>query len=352
MKKILAVIPSIIFLAVSCNPFGQAKLSGVAKTTNGGADWTVANAIKDSQGTIGALNVASMDFDPKNRETVFVSGYNDGLYKSEDSGGSWSRILSKIFTYDFAIHPFDSNIIYAAGYFADKGRVVKTTDGGKSWEEIYSEAAPTVTVRTVALNPSQANQVVIGNSAGTLIRSNDAGISWKLVKSFEDRINSVFWQNGQVYVLVRGKGLFKSSNLETGEFIELTESLTKAENFLQNFTGLNEQSFNQAYIDRLSPNLIYLTAGKGLFKSLDEGKTWQKLSLPGKQTGDLPARAVAVARASSNIVFVSVGTVVYKSTDGGQNWQTQNVNSSGYVNYILVDPQLPQVVYAGNYVSQ
>ncbi len=350
--QIYAVMFSIVFLAVSCNPFKTPTVSGVSKTVNGGVDWIASNIIKNNQQTLSALNVAKMDFDPKNREVVFISGYNDGLYKSEDSGASWSRILSKIFTYDFAIHPFDSNIIYAAGTFADRGRVVKTEDGGKSWEEVYSEAANLVAVRAVALNPLQASNIIIGNSSGNLVLSLDGGKSWRLVKSFEDRINRVFWQNGQVYVLLKTKGLFKSVNLEKGEFTELSSSLTKQSNFFDNFAGLNEQSFNQVFIDKTSASLIYLTAGKGLFKTVNEGVNWEKVNLPGKHNSDVPVRAVTVSKTSSNVVLVSVGMVVYRSTDGGKSWQTQEVLSSGYVNYLLMDPQLPQIVYAGNYFSE
>lgn len=351
MKNKFILLP-IIFLAVSCNPFKQPPVSGVLKTTNGGVDWIASNSIKDAEGSIVGLNVAKMDFSPKKFETIFVSGFNDGLYRSEDSGATWQRILSKILTFDFALHPFDENIIYSAGYFAEKGRVVKTIDGGKSWENVYTEALDKVSVRSIALNPNQASQIVLGNSAGNLVKSNDSGITWKLVKTFEDRINRVFWQNGQVYVLVRNKGLFKSINLENGEFTDLTLSLTKTANFLENFSGLNEQSFNQAYIDKTSPNLIYLTAGKGLFKTTDEGKSWQKLNLPGKHNSDLPVRAVAVSKTSANIVYVSVGSVIYKSTNGGEAWQTQSAPSTGFVNFILIHPSLPQIVYAGNFVSQ
>ena len=113
------------------------------------------------------------------------------------AGGTWARILGKILTYDFAIHPFDSNIIYAAGYFADKGRVVKTTDGGKSWEEVYSEAAVSVSVRSVALNPSQPNQVIIGNSAGSVAKSNDGGITWKLIKISKTGLTGFIGRTGK-----------------------------------------------------------------------------------------------------------------------------------------------------------
>ena len=342
----------IIFLAAACNPFQKVPVAGLNKTTNGGADWQAINTIADNQGSLAPLNVARMDFDPFNHEIVFASGFNDGLYKSEDSGGTWRRVLSRIWTFDFVISPINSNTIYAGGFFADVGRLVKTEDGGKSWQEVYSEAAPSVSVRAVAVDPTSPNHVVIGTSAGGFIKSNDGGLSWKLLKNFNDRINRIYWLNEQVYVLVKGKGLFKSTNLDAGEFVELTESLTKSDNFLENFTGLAEQAFNQAYVDNLAPGLIYLTAGKGLFKTVDEGKNWQKLELPGKHSPELPTRPVAVARSSSNIVFTGVGNVIYKSTDGGATWQTQSIVTNGFVNYILIDPQLPQVVYAGNFVEQ
>ena len=66
---------------------------------------------------------------------------------------------------------------------------------------------------------------------------------------------------------------------------------------------------------------------------------------------DALARAIAVARSSSNIVFTSVGNTIYKSTDAGVTWQTQRVNTAGFVNYVLIDPQLPQIDYAGVYGS-
>ncbi len=351
MKNKILVI-GLLLISASCNPFKTPVVAGVAKTTNGGVDWAGINVVKDNSATLAGLNVAKMDLDPKNREIVYVSGFNDGLYKSEDSGATWTRILSKIFTYDFAIHPFNTQILYAGGYFADKGRVVKTEDGGKSWEEIYSEAVSVVSVRTVALNPQAPNQVVLGNSAGSLIYSADGGRNWKLIKNFDDRINKILWQNQSMYVLLKTKGLYKLTNLEKGEFENLTANLTNQSGFLENFSGLNEQTFNQVYIDKTSPLLIYLTAGKGVFKTTNEGKTWEKLSLPGKQSSELPARAVTVAKTTSNIVMLSVGKVVYKSTDGAKTWQTQEVNTSGFVNYLLIDPQLPQIVYAGNYVNQ
>ena len=53
-----------------------------------------------------------------------------------------------------------------------------------------------------------------------------AGISWQLANNFSDRINRVLWQNGNVYVLNKTKGLFKSSGF-ADNFTDITESLSK-----------------------------------------------------------------------------------------------------------------------------
>jgi photosystem II stability/assembly factor-like uncharacterized protein len=62
------------------------------------------------------------------------------------------------------------------------------------------------------------------------------------------------------------------------------------------------------------------------------------------------AYSIAIAKQSSNIVFTSVGSTIYKSLDGGKTWQTQGIATTGLINYVLIDPQLPQVVYGGIFV--
>jgi len=97
--------------------------------------------------------------------------------------------------------------------------------------------------------------------------------------------------------------------------------------------------------------------GTGVYKSIDGGQSWKHMGLKdSRQIG-----GIIVDPRNSNVVYVAAeGSVwgpggdrgLYKSTDGGASWQTQTVPSSGFVNYILIDPQLPQVAYAGNFVAQ
>ena len=355
MKKTI-FITVLIFLSASCNFFSKSSPVGIIKTVNGGTDWQFSNSVKgNTASSISGLNISKIDLDPQNRQTVFAGAYNGGLFKSEDSGASWTNIFpNKIFVYDFVINPNDSKTIYAVGFYNGAGRVAKTTDGGASWNEIYHEAAQNNAVRTIALNPVNLNQVLIGTVAGTVIKSSDAGGTWQLVKDFKSQVNRIAWQNNQIYVLLKSQGIQMSAD-NGANFSNITTSLgggNSVYGYVYN-SATTISSYNQTYIDNLDPNLMYLTTDLGLYKTMDGGKNWNKISLPVKsdQT-QTQAHALAVSKTTSSIVYTSINSTVYKSQDAGSTWQTEGVSGAGgYINYLLVDPQLPQIVYGGIYAT-
>jgi photosystem II stability/assembly factor-like uncharacterized protein len=349
-RKLFLLI-SLVFLCAACNPFASTPQAGIYKTVNGGADWRKADTLKTGTGNLSALFVSKLAFDPTNTQTVFASSYSSGLYKSEDSAETWSNILSNIGIYDFAVNNQNPKIIYAAGLCVDHGCVLKTTDGGASWNEVYHEASSANPVRAIALNPANSNQMLIGTTLGAVVKSSDGGISWQLANNFTDQVNRILWQNN-IYVLMVNKGLYTSADLGA-TFTELTGSF-KITNGAASLTFTDNNStagtYHQVYVDTTDQNLIYFTADKGLYKSTDGGKTWSPQNLP-VQPNQTPARSIAVSTSSSNIVYASVGGTIYKSLDAGQTWQTQGIVTTGFVNYILIDPQLPQISYAGVYVN-
>ena len=117
---------------------------GVWKTTNSGTTWS---PIFDAQS---AYSIGCLALDPTNPEIVWVGtgenvsgrhvGYGDGVYRSLDGGRSFQRMglgssehISKI-----VVDPRDSNVVYAASegplWSAGGERgVFKTTDGGTTW---------------------------------------------------------------------------------------------------------------------------------------------------------------------------------------------------------------------------
>lgn len=348
MIKNKILIFAIFFLSASCSFGGKTIVSGTVKTVNGGTDWQFANRIVSSKSTIATLNVQKLAFDPNNRQVTFVGGDNGGLYQWDPNNNAWKQILSNILVYDFVVTPQDSKTIYVAGLFNNHGRVVVTKDGGATWSQIFNDATNDNPVRALALNPANPNQIAIGLSTGSVIKSADGGLSWQLAKDFSDRVNRMLWQGDTLYVLLQTKGLVTSTDFG-GTFTPISSGIDQTAGQTNQSSG--SLIYNQFFVDTVTPKLIYVTSNQGLFKSIDGGQTWTHLSLP-IENGQNVARAIAVAKTSSNLVFTSIDSTVYKSTDGGSTWQTQKVATNGIINYIIVDPELPQIAWAGIYGAQ
>ena len=123
------------------------------------------------------------------------------------------------------------------------------------------------------------------------------------------------------------------------------------------------QSIGAIAVAPSDPNIIYVSSGEGLhrpdlsvgngiYKSTDAGKTWMHLGLvDGEQ---IPA--IAVDPRDPNRVFAAVlghpygpsaERGIYRSTDGGKNWQkviSKDENTGG--SDVEIDPSNPDVVYA------
>ncbi len=120
---------------------------GVWKTTNSGTTWST---IFDGQGS---YSIGCITVDPNNPSTIWVGtgenvggrhvGYGDGLYRSRDGGATWENVgLGKSeHIGNVIVHPEDSNTLFVAvqgplwSAGGERG-LYKTTDGGATWEMI------------------------------------------------------------------------------------------------------------------------------------------------------------------------------------------------------------------------
>ena len=117
------------------------------------------------------------------------------------------------------------------------------------------------------------------------------------------------------------------------------------------------------------PNIVYVGTGsdglrsnviigKGMYKSIDAGKTWEHIGLD--KVGQIGA--VEIDPTNSNIVWVAaIGNVfksneergIYKTTDGGANW-TKVLSISDKVGFADLEllPGNPNVVYAAAWKAE
>jgi photosystem II stability/assembly factor-like uncharacterized protein len=173
---------------------------GLYKSTDGGTNWKKIGFDKSER-------IANVIVNPNNSNEVYVAVlgalWSDsdarGVYKSNDAGNTWNKILYIDKTTgcaDLAMDPNNPNVLYASMWEfrrtgwsfnsgGDKSALYKSTDGGKSWNKIHNGFPEGKLGRlgiTVAPSDSNILYTVIEaeeDSKKGLYRSDDAGDSWK-----------------------------------------------------------------------------------------------------------------------------------------------------------------------------
>jgi photosystem II stability/assembly factor-like uncharacterized protein len=162
--------------------------SGVYKSINNGVSWSAANTgLSNIRPTV--LVIAK-----SNPSTLFVGtfdlgstdpNYISGLYKSTDGGASWNQansgLPSNLYIRALAINPKNSAIIYAGigNAFSSHatGGVYKSIDGGASWSPV-NNGLSTKSVQALAIDPNNPDTLYAGTYDGGVFRSINGGGSW------------------------------------------------------------------------------------------------------------------------------------------------------------------------------
>ena len=180
-----------------------AAAGGVWKSTNGGISFS---PVFDGQGS---FSIGTVVIDHSNPSTVWVGtgennaqrvvAYGDGVYKSIDGGKSWTNMGLKHSEHigRILIDPRNSDVVYVAAQGplwkggGDRG-LYKTEDGGKTWKKILAGDNDWTGVNDVQLDPRNPDVLVAttwqrvrrvytfvaGGPGSAVWRSTDAGKTW------------------------------------------------------------------------------------------------------------------------------------------------------------------------------
>jgi photosystem II stability/assembly factor-like uncharacterized protein len=172
---------------------------GLYKSSDGGSTWKKLGFEKSE-------HIANIIVNPKNSNEVYVAVlgalWSDsderGVYKSEDAGATWKKILyvnERTGAADMAMDPSNPSTLYASmwefrrtGWSFESGgkssALYKSTDAGKTWNKIHNGFPEGQLGRlAIAVAPSNPNILYTVIEAEQperkgLYRSDDAGQSW------------------------------------------------------------------------------------------------------------------------------------------------------------------------------
>ncbi len=127
-------------------------------------------------------------FHPARAGTIYLGGDVAGVYKTTDHGRHWrlmNRGLRSYGVYSLAVDRKNAETVYAA---TTEG-LHKSTDGGEHWQFIAKSgpkdlrltAERDLSVRAIAVDPSDGNVVYAGSPGGKVYKSTDGALTWKPV---------------------------------------------------------------------------------------------------------------------------------------------------------------------------
>ncbi len=94
--------------------------------------------------------------------------------------------------------------------------------------------------------------------------------------------------------------------------------------------------------------ILVATAGQGILRSNDDGKTWHRLGLKEAIEFDGTVRAIAVHPQQPNLIYAGADVGFCISEDGGVHFRLIDSPMNGMTIWALaIDPSNPQVMYAG-----
>lgn len=137
--------PDIIYIGTGDRDANDAVGMGVMKSTDGGLNWTFSN------NSIMNLTVGEILVHPEETNIV-MCGTNDGIWRSTDSGDSWTYVSLNTVDYkDMAFKPGDPNTVYATG----GGKFYRSQDAGATWEWINEgiQSTSRMVLGVTAANP-------------------------------------------------------------------------------------------------------------------------------------------------------------------------------------------------------
>ena len=255
---------------------------------------------------------------------------------------------------DLELHPTNDRVVYAA---AAGGGIWKSSNGGATFNSVFDDHCQSV--GAITIDPTNPDNVVWAGTGETWTRNSvsvgdglyktvDGGTNWKKM-GFEksERIAGIQVnpKNGdEVYVAVLG-ALFSDSE-ERGLYKTIDGGKTWNKIlYVDKTTGCSD-----LFIDPKDPNVVYAAfwefrraawnfnsggLNSALYKSTDAGKTWNKIH-KGFPTGKLGRLAIAAAPSNTNILYVVIESEqdkdkgLYRSDDAGANWKQLN-NDFGIV---------------------
>ncbi|MCF8242222.1 MAG: T9SS type A sorting domain-containing protein [Melioribacteraceae bacterium] len=316
------------------NGFTLGENGIILKTTDGGFTWI-------SQPTPTYIDFTASHF--INSITGYAVGY-ETIAKYDN--GSWTTLSHQYTsTYFFDVRFVNYQVGFACGLSGGDALLIKTTDGGGTWNEIE---IPQVSGQLASMDFNTADRGWIISRDGELLRTTNGGNTWTLSFVTSKHIDEIEFKTSDYGLIVGEEGTvlesadsgktwtnihplgitqpnynsFDNSGtyiLAVGDDGVINRSLNGGNSWSRKDENIFINSINT--IQFLDSSLGFINVSEninstiGIFKTTDGGISWNP-----SESGINENTINSMHFFSENLGFALTGDYLYKSTDAGNTW--------------------------------
>ena len=288
---------------------------GLYKSSDGGQSWRLTDFPVRTSGS--SLKKPELAFSPAYaQDQALYLATGRSLHRSRDGGEHWEQLYRieadrsgqklNIQAQQVALSPdFERDQTVLASTAA---AIYRSTDGGSTWQEVLNPAAEASTSDILTFGATgQTAYARFGYSYGLFV-SNDGGQSWQELSSNRDALFSVTAAatalDGRLTVALE----FDKRLLQAGGQMQPWQDISQA---------LPETLAAISAVDYGPSGDIFIGGPGGLFKSMNNGQSWQ--ALPISQLSS--ETAIADLEIVGPRLFIATTTgQIFTSPDGGYSW--------------------------------
>jgi photosystem II stability/assembly factor-like uncharacterized protein len=358
-------------------------LGRTMRTTDGGATWTgmYSRKVNDLGWTTVGLDVTTtygVHFDPFDSKRVFITYTDIGLFRSEDSGTSWTRSTTGVperwtnTTYWIVFDPKVKGRMWSVNSGTHdlprpkmwrhtspmkfRGGVCRSDDGGKTWVKSNDGMEETAATHILLdpTSPADARTLYATGYGRGVYKSLDGGKTWALKNQGITQSEPFAWRlarssNGTLYVLIARRSedgsigndkdgaLYRSSDgAEHWERIALPDGVNAP-----NGLAIDPQASDHLYLAAWARAVGQHGEGGGIYSSENGGKTWQVALDQDQHVYD-----ITIDPSDPNIIYAAgFESSVWRSTDRGRHWARIPGFNFKWAHRVIVDPHDHDKIY-------
>jgi photosystem II stability/assembly factor-like uncharacterized protein len=312
---------------------------GVFRGTRGGESWQFFEV-----GDADASKEVYVLIDPHEPERIYVSG-RQKVFRSDDAGLTWpiSVTFEPPDICSVSVQAFDASVLRADPVYTDTllagmggvcnyfeiflGDIQRSTDGGLTWTTTLTPGQLISEVVDIAYDALTETIVYAATWGSGMLRSTDGGQSWQpMGKGIAalNRVGSIAVEPSDPYRVFAWSeaGLYVSENHG--------KSWAQADFPLAGF------QVEQILCTHDDPSSLYLAVtdgwlGPGLFRSTDGAQSWEGLERAAGTLGYVPIYSLATVTATDRVILYAGTTGGYVESGGAQALEVAN-NSGILVN--------------------